>query len=61
MLNVAPVTTESSLNIMQSFSVADARVLPLLNANFYGVILEHRGQNVVHVLAEVIEDVLPTS
>jgi hypothetical protein len=61
MLNVGDPTEEFSLNIMQSMSVDDARVLLSVNANFCGIILEHKGQNVVHVPAEVVEDVSSTT
>jgi hypothetical protein len=66
MLNVGDPTKESPPNIMQSESVGGVRghVLFFVDANFRGVIIEHTGQNVIHVpgevfeAAEVFEDVL---
>jgi hypothetical protein len=57
MLNVGDPTKESPPNIMQSESVGGVRghVLFLVDANFCGVIIEHEGQNLVHVPGEVFE------
>jgi hypothetical protein len=55
MLNVGDPTKESPPNIMQSESVGDARGFSSADANFRGVIIEHKGKNVAHVPARVIE------
>jgi hypothetical protein len=51
------IIDESASNIMHSVAADDSDGLPSVEANFCGVIIEHEGQNVVHVPAEVTEDV----